>query len=913
MAIVLMELGAAQAKAQTTDAGPETKPAQGPANPATTQQDEAETTKPTPKDKKASERIEVTGSRIRRIDVETSAPVQVISRKEIEQTGVVSLGDVFRKSASSSPTGNFSGSSQYVVQGAASIDLLGLGGNRTLVLLNGKRLPAIGGLDSVNVDNIPIGIVDRVEILSGGASAVYGADAVGGVVNIITKKELSGTELSVYKTFTQDPGGEELELTAAQGLSLGDSGNLILSAGYRTRNAIDQRNRDLKYARPEREYTVATGPAGAWSIKPFDADGNALGDFTPSANCPAENQVITNPATPNDVYCAGRRDSRLSELYPQKHDWYAAVSGSYTLPSDWTLSGLLTYSSSKSESDDGQFLPYGVDPITGSAPYFSKARAVQLGLVDAATPGDFFQVFTRMPEFPERTYINTFNTLAAGLYLDGNLGEWKTSFGLAHASSQSIREGKNIFDQGEMSRVLFNNGDDPFYTPLDPNRDFSLIQNSMVDLKSKLNNQSSSIDTFFSKEMADLPGGKLSMGFGASVSAESFKLNPDELDTQFLPSGDARYTGTFADAGKGDRSITSVYTEVVAPVVKDVNVEGALRYDNYSDFDGTLNFGLGVKASVLPFLGVRGRAASSYTAPTLSSLHQVGGGGYQTVDDQYWCDVQNAKGNTCVDPSHQIYVDSPGNKNLDPEIGLNYIAGIILDPLPGLSIVSDYYWVNLKDTFASDDFQEIVDQWYQQNGTQPGTANGEVKQNPVEVDPDGVVTKIGLPIKNLGKTQVRAVDTKAGYTFTLSGLRTTLESQYFRMLSYKVQEVEDSPLRQQVSFFGVPAWRWNNKVSVALKTQDFTLASRTIAPQHQDPETANVYNLESKAGVYTEYDFVYGVDLPWNGSLQAGVNNIFDTIGGKVDGSAIGGEGVASSSLYSVVGRAYFARVTQRF
>jgi outer membrane receptor protein involved in Fe transport len=909
MAIVLMELGAAQAKAQTTDAGAETKPAQGPANPATTQEEgDQDKTKPTPK---AAERVEVTGSRIRRIDVETSAPVQVISRKEIEQTGVVSLGDVFRKSASSSPTGNFSGSSEFVVQGAASIDLLGLGGNRTLVLLNGKRLPAIGGLDSVNIDNIPIGIVDRVEILSGGASAVYGADAVGGVVNIITKKELSGTELSAYKTFTQDPGGEELELTAAQGVDLGDNGSMILSAGYRTRNAIDQRNRDLKYSRPERQYTVATGPVGAWSIKAFDNDYNPIGDFTPSANCPAENQVVTNPATPNDVYCAGRRDSRESELYPQKRDWYAAVSGSYTLPSDWTVSGLLTYSSSKSESDNGQFLPYGVDPITGTAPFFTKARAVELGLVDAATPGDRFQVFTRMAEFPERTYINTFNTLAAGVYLDGNLGEWKTSFGLAHASSQSIREGKNIFDQGEMSRVLFNDGNDPFYTPIDPSRDFSLIQNAMVDLKSKLDNQSSSLDAFFSKDMMDLPGGKLSMGFGASVSAESFKLSPDELDTQFLPSGDARYTGTFADAGKGDRSITSVYTEVVAPVVKDVNVEGALRYDHYSDFDGTLNFGLGVKASVLPFLGVRGRAASSYTAPTLSSLHQVGGGGYQTVDDQHWCDVQNAKGNTCVDPSHQIYVDSPGNKNLDPEVGLNYIAGIILDPLPGLSIVSDYYWVNLKDTFASDDFQEIVDQWYQQSNKQPG--NGEVKQNPVETDEDGVVTKIGLPIKNLGKTQVRAIDTKATYTFALSSFRTGIESQYFRMLSYKVQEVEDSPLRQQVSFFGVPAWRWNNKVTVALKTQDFTLASRTIAPQHQDPETANAFSLNSKVGVYTEYDFVYGADLPWNGSVQLGVNNIFDTIGGKFDGSAIGDESVATSSLYSVVGRAYFARVTQRF
>jgi iron complex outermembrane receptor protein len=256
-------------------------------------------------------------------------------------------------------------------------------------------------------------------------------------------------------------------------------------------------------------------------------------------------------------------------------------------------------------------------------------------------------------------------------------------------------------------------------------------------------------------------------------------------------------------------------------------------------------------------------------------------------------------------------VDAPGNKDLEPEVGMNYIAGIILDPLPGFNIVSDYYWINLKDTFSSDELQEIVDAWYQQSGGAPGS--GTILDNPVETDADGVITKVGLPTKNLGRTEVRAVDTKASYTLTLGGARTTLDVQYFRMLSYKVKEAEDAPMRQQVGFFAVPGWRWNNKLTLALAGQDFSLASRTVAPTHQDPQSANAYSLESKAGVYTEYDFVYGADLPWNGSLQLGVNNIFDTIGGKVDGNATGSESVANPYIYSVVGRAYFARITQRF
>ncbi|HYX33313.1 MAG TPA: TonB-dependent receptor [Oligoflexus sp.] len=901
MAIVLLELGATQAKAQT----PETRPT------------EAAVTDP--EAKKKTERIEVTGSRIRRIDVETSAPVQVIDKKEIQQSGVVSLGDLFRKSASSSPTGNFSGSSEYVSAGAATLDLLGLGSSRTLVLLNGKRMPTIGGVDAVNIDNIPVAIIDRIDILSGGASAIYGADAVGGVVNIITRKEFQGTEASFFKSFTQHEGGDELEMSIAQGVQLGADGTAILSAGYRKRNRIEKRNRDLEFSSPERANTVSRQPVGTWSYQPITitAAGADFGDWSPSPNCPPERQIATVPTEPNNVYCTGQRKEAFVELIPEKNDWYAAATATYTLPSDWTISGLLSYASSKNEANDGRFLPYAVDPISNAPILLSPARAQELGVVPAGTAGDFFYVYAPMPNFPERIYINTFNTLTAATYLDGDVGEWKASAGLSFAASESIREGKKIFNREEMSSIFVNpdptsDGADPAYIPLDPNRDESLLMNTFTDLKSQLDNKSSSADVFFSKDMMDLPGGKFALGLGGAFAAESFKLNPDELDTQFDSTNRPLYAGTFADRGEGDRTISSVYAEFVAPVVKDVNVEGALRFDHYSDFDSTANFGLGAKASLTSFLGVRGRAASSFTAPQLSALHQIGGGGYYSVTDEKWCARENAAGRTCeiTNPSRQVYVDQPGNKELKPEVGLNYIAGIILDPVPGLSLVSDYYWVNLKKTFATDQIQEIVDAWYEANPT--ATAGGTIKENPVEVDTDGVITKVGLPIRNLGKLEVRAVDTKLNYSTTAGGLRLGLDSQYFRMLSYKVQEVQDKPIRDQVGYFGVPAWRWNNKATVSTKIQDFTLASRTIAPQSQDPETADDDSRESKAGVYTEYDFVYGIDLPWNGTFQLGVNNIFDTIGGKVDGNSLRSEDIASSSLYSYVGRAYYARITQR-
>ena len=180
-------------------------------------QTETEEAQPSIVDDSKVEKIKVVGSRIKRIDIETSAPVQIIDREQIEASGVVSLGELIRKNAGASPSGNFSGSSNFVASGSSTVNLLGLGASRTLVLLNGKRLPVTAGLDAVNVDNIPIALIETVEILSGGASDVYGADAVGGVINIKLKKDLEGSEVAVFSTFPAKPGGEELEIAVSNG------------------------------------------------------------------------------------------------------------------------------------------------------------------------------------------------------------------------------------------------------------------------------------------------------------------------------------------------------------------------------------------------------------------------------------------------------------------------------------------------------------------------------------------------------------------------------------------------------------------------------------------------------------------------------------------------------------------------
>lgn len=869
----------------------------------------------------AAEKIQVTGSRLKQADMETSAPVTVIDSNQIEQSGLSSLGDIFRNSATLSPIGNFSGSSRYVSSGASSVNLLGLGASRTLVLLNGKRLPASSGLNAVNVDNIPSAIIERIEILSGGASAVYGADAVGGVINIITKTEVNGTNVSLYIARPSKAGGETSELSISQGLTIGERANVIVAGGYRTRQATDKRNRDLSYAAEDRKFTASNPTAGSYSYRPVSsvigedgASSLSTGNWTPSSNCPAENQVATVPSKPDDIYCAGLRKERRSELTPYKEEYYTHLNASFELTPSWTLSGLAGYSRSHNRVIASNYLSSS-DPYTNSPSLLSKARAVELGVIDESVQLDYVQIMAPVREMPNREYLNLNETMTGAAYLDGLLSSgWNVQAGLSYATSTTRRTGISMQNSRAYRDIVFNSdhseGADPAFVAIDPNRDVNLLTQTLTDLKSKNESASFTVDAFASKEVFELPGGSASIGFGVSYMYEDFSLESDPKDEAFNEINEPLYTGTFAPKGSGNRNVKSSYVEMLAPVARWAELSGALRFDRYSDFDDVFNYGFGLKVATSEFLTLRGRAASSYKAPPLSYIHQQGGGGYYSVRDEQWCERENNEGRVCEssNPRHYIYVENPGNKNLDPEIGLNYTAGFILEPIPGLSLIADHYWINLEKTFKRDDLQEVLDDWYESNGT---TGQGGFQgANLVSLDDDGIVTSIKLPYRNLGQLKMRGIDAKLKYDLKLGSLGFLVTSEYFRLLSYKEKDTDDSPLRETVGYFGLPPWRLNNALNISYEQSNLTLRARTIAAQSQDPDYATADSLDSRVGDFTAYDVVYALQATSNLRIQLGVNNVLDQLGGVVDGNSLKSEDLVSSSLYSYNGRTFFARIS---
>ncbi|MDQ3235116.1 MAG: TonB-dependent receptor plug domain-containing protein, partial [Pseudobdellovibrionaceae bacterium] len=541
-----------------------------------------------------AEKMQVTGSRIKRVDIETAAPTTILDRAMIERSGATNLGEVLKKSASLSPTGNFTGESRFTASGAATVDLLGLGASRTLVLLNGKRIPTSGSVEAVNIGNIPTGLIERIEIVAGANSAVYGADAVGGVVNIITKKRQDGGEVSVFKSSTIHPGGEESEITASQGVDIGST-NINFGVGYKHRNAIDKRNRDLRFARPGFEYTASNAPAGtyAFRVNTLDADGKTLtGNFEPSANCPAESQIVTNPTQSKAIYCAGRRDGLRSELIPEQENWYAATTFNSELGTDTTLSGILAYSSNENTVTGITWPRTSQEGVTNRYVRVSQAEAVRLGVIPADKPDvASVDILAVNPEARQRRSSNLYQNYTAGLYLDTTVADdLNLQVSVAHTANKLTGSTEASYDSDKFRNLVIGTNGQPAYNPIDPARDIAGFNDIYRGLKSREDSAFTSVDTFVGSDLAELPGGTATFGVGAAYSYETFKLTPDKYDQLTNLAGSPLYEGTYADSGEGNRTTVSAYTEVFAPVTRMVDLEGALRFDHFNDFASSFNY-----------------------------------------------------------------------------------------------------------------------------------------------------------------------------------------------------------------------------------------------------------------------------------------------------------------------------------
>ncbi|WNC71152.1 TonB-dependent receptor [Thalassotalea psychrophila] len=644
------------------------------------------------------ERIEVTGSRIKRTDMEGANPVQVITREDLIATGISNMGDILQKIPSVAGAGtntaiNNGGS------GAVRVSLRGLGAERTLVLLNGRRMVAsgLGANASVDLSTIPTAIVKRVEVLKDGASAIYGSDAIGGVVNIITRNDFEGMEFNAsYDVGTEESDGATKTVDLTIGFA-SEKGSAVVNAYYVQQEAQWSGDRDWS------AYEFSKDPDGSFSKGGSSAPPwgryNGVNSFNPDNFIPELDEngdpVFEDDGSPSMVLPAGTCDSfthgansgpgqsdpsdHTSALNDQCWDWgkdtynYAPANYHLTPQEKYGIYAEAQYEINDSvrvktelsfnrRTSDTKLAPLPLAPLAFfgySAPYSADNHYnMTQGPVDMN--GDTVEISDwrrRMVETGGRDTRFRVETVRAMFGIEGEIfDDWGYEVSYIFGANDAATAGAggvNFEKVAEAVGPTHENADGVLScganadeaiagcVPLNvfgvPGTDTAVSQEMMDFILFEAHDLGSNEQQIISASMFgsafELPAGEVGVAFGVEHREEKGADYPDALIALGITSGSSR------TATVGSYEVDEVFVETSIPLLNGVFMAEALdldlaaRYSDYNTFGDTTNYKVGIRWAPTENLIVRGTASTAFRAPSTSDLFAGASDNSPTVID----------------------------------------------------------------------------------------------------------------------------------------------------------------------------------------------------------------------------------------------------------------------------------------
>lgn len=680
----------------------------------------------------AVEKIEVTGSRIRRTDIEGANPVTVMSRVDIEKFGVTSIGDVLQaipSAGSAINTNNNNGGN-----GTTTINIRGIGSNRTLVLVNGKRwAPGLGG--SVDLNNIPAAIIERIEVLKDGASAVYGSDAVAGVVNIITRQDFEGVQASGYVGQWDEGDGNKEQWDIGFGTA-NDKGNVYFNISYVEEEPTLAGDREISavptFGTPAGFGGSSAPPQGRFFT--FDQDGNAFsqqGDgngglepwVEPTSRFNfAPFNYLSTPQERTNIYTQARYEL-TDNVSVNVTGFYGNRKSEQALAPTPLFIGTAFGDTGFTLSADNPFSPYDFDVTTDQdvldadpnarEMFLFGRRMMEAGFRSFKQNVDQFQFnggFDGVFEFADREFF------------------WDVNYTYADITQNTSTEG--LLNMDRVARAI---GDPANCTgdcvPLNlfggaPEviGEGSITQ-EMLDYitftaQDELNSSLESYSANISGEVMELPAGYLAFAAGYEKRWQSGYDQPDAIIAAGITSGNARLPTS------GAFSVEEAYLELAVPLLSDMpgveqlDLELATRYSDYSNFGDTTNSKVGLKWRINDDLLVRGTWSEAFRAPSLTELFSGNSDAFPPLTDP--CNGGAAANPnlpgcagipaTYTQPNSQIRITTGGNANLQAEEAESFTYGIVYSPeaVEGLSITFDVFDIEVDNAVSSVGAQTIL-------------------------------------------------------------------------------------------------------------------------------------------------------------------------------------------------------------
>lgn len=859
------------------------------------------------------EEVRVTGSRIRRIDLETASPVLTISADDIIQAGFTSVQDVL----ADLPQNSGGSLDQQQVFGftpsASGVDLRGAGLGRSLTLINGKRTPkypvAAGGTDNfVDTSNIPLGAIERIEVLTSAGSAIYGSDAMGGVVNVILKDTYNGVEFKVKHGDTTH-GGREINNVSLLGGTSGDDSSIMFFLEHETSQVLHASQRN-NFNDIGSDLAFGVGDYSSYGISLRNAYTNALLQTLDADECSARG---LQPRA--DSICGFNRSSRR-DLFPELERTSSLISfkrnigiGQFYSRIDYTHGTArrdiepmpvsdYTYfvDLDASENPDPGFVTLSSD-LTGSTARYDKNVAFG-GDFSTALEGVYYPT-RRMIEFGNRqTYSETDNySFLTGL--EGEFKNWRWDLDWMFART-AFRDWSYGYAREDLYFNYLTSGGSG-HSVFDEIYEDDVSEAAYIPWKDAQSNFTG-FSGMMDGEILNLPAGPVSLAFGFESYREWF------YNTSDTESRKNNILSTGGSSGQGDRSYDALFVESLIPIIKSFSATVALRYDNYSDFGSNVAPQFSFEYRPVENLLVRGLWAETFRAPDMQRVYGDATVAFQQIYDPYSCQQQGGVvgGDDAVSTNTpacngELYVDvSVGpNAELDAETGKNANVGVVYNT-ESFDISFDYWEMDIEDIVNDLKAQEI-------------SSNYDIYADLIERTASGDIEKVNAIAQNLSFRNTAGIDFKVGYQYPLADLgllRLKFNGSY--LLMYDEQFSQLTPTEDQMDVDRVPKLRTQLSGSWEYNNVSTTLYINHIGDMNGTNRDDMDESFEYPTTIDSQIKMNWSASYRYRGmKSQVGVNNLTDE--GPNPDYTDNGWPYYPQEYYNAIGREYYVSLSYAF
>ena len=897
------------------------------------------------------DKVTVTGSRIKRVDIEGPSAVTVINRDDIDASGEISVAEVLRNSTYNT-FGSFKPTSGSTAQSQAAISLRGLGAQRTLVLLDGRRItgaPSLGSGSAANLNTIPLAAVERIEILRDGASAIYGSDAIGGVVNIIMRKDYEGMTLSYYIGRPTQTGGDEDLYSIVGGVS-GAKGNVTFGLEYEEKDIIFQGDRSFSatglssFGFPGSYFAFLTtnDPRNPAQALQDDTDGDGTADSNlgptflsvgtfPDPRCPAN--LNTDPNYPASVQVGSRCRYNYAGVAANEA---ANRTYNFFLNANYDINETTTFFTRGVFSSVESFGRYAPAPFTSPFPSMSQGNAnnpTQPGQtsaenggafggqsVEADTDGDgtadttvqgpfdLTLFYRNVPGgFRDSLVQDTLVDYTAGLQgtidwlggMDWDLAgqyskQWSDSDDLGYGIGPAFQSG---VDDGTIDPHAVN-------TPF--NADQAAAQQAVALTGTKdFETRVASVDGSVNFDAFQMENGAVPVVLGFEYRDDKFGQDYDPQSN----AGNVQGTAGGQDVS-GARTVKSLFGETSVPILSMLEVGFALRYDDYNDFGTTINPKASLAFRPLDSLLLRATYGQGFRAPSMTELYSGGSQSFNAGIDATSCAADPAgdpntgratgnpddlpPGNPCRVTQYQNF--QGGNSSLSAEKSDNWSAGVVWNPLDDLSLAVDYYNIELDDEIGLPSMQQLLDEEFR---LRQAGATGDTVGKVTRLS-NGRIDFLDRSNANVQARKTDGFDFEGQYSFSLGNTGDyRINAEWTYVNEYEVD------FGDGLGFTDPQAFDPENRGTITL---NWALGDFGATLTYNYIDEATWEGLDASVDDYKTVDVQVTYNTPWNGTVAVGARNVFDE---DPPTSTNIGSPFYTNYLHDVYGRVPYVRYNQ--